>query len=162
MLCGDRLADHCPEGQKAIEQDVGKGQVVATDELTIPHHVAEPLQAILGDSLQFVGRNRTHKHDPRFEQLATFSGTEGIAQGLADVQVDATRPHACLGSRFRRSTDQHGGRLHLFEIFTDRGDLTNKTAIVQFQSWSLACSIDRGVVRRAAVFTAHQVDRDDR
>src|SRR6516165_10294793 len=54
-----------------------------------------------------------------------------FGEALANVEVDAARPHPALGTLFRRSSDHRRLRVLLFEVFADRGDLGKVAAVVE-------------------------------
>ena len=51
-----RLADGIAEGQETVQQHVRQGQAVAAQELFPGQLLVEPLQAVLCDTLQSIGR----------------------------------------------------------------------------------------------------------
>src|SRR3546814_6073111 len=75
---------------------------------------------------------------PRLEQRQPFGEAEAVGQRLANLEVDAARPHAGVGALLGRRTDQRGLRVFLVEIFADRGDFRENAAVVELERGRLS------------------------
>ena len=64
---------------------------------------------------------------------ARFAEAVAVGERLADVEVDAARPHPAFRALLGGRSDHRRLRLHLLEIFADRGDLRDAMAVVEFQ-----------------------------
>ena len=137
----ERLADLSGEIEPAIEQNVRQREALAAEIVAAVGHLAvEPLQAIGGDHLE-PRRRLGRTGNPLLEKLQAFAEAEAIAHMLADVEIDAARPHPAFGALFRRRPDHRGIWMLLFEIFADRGDLGEIVAVVEFERRHLAVRV---------------------
>jgi hypothetical protein len=95
----ERLADLVGEIEPAIEQDVGERKTLAAEKFPSVRHLAvEPGQAVGGDHLQ--SRRSLWRHrNALFEKPHRLAEAIAVGEVLADVEVDAPRPHPALGLR---------------------------------------------------------------
>ena len=120
------------------------------------HLPVEPLQPVGRDHLE-AGRGFGRNRNSLFEKFQGFAEAVAVAEHLADVEIDAPRPHPALGALFRRRPDHRGGRRLLLEIFADRGDLRQIAAVVEFKRRHLAVRIAFEMLR-LPIFAAAQID----
>src|SRR4029077_3337827 len=137
----ERLADLTAEIEPAIEQDVGQREALAAEIFPAVRHLAvEPLQAVGRDHLQPRRGVRCHRN-PLFEKCQRLAEAVAVGKVLADIEVDAARPHPALGALFGVASDHRRLLLLLFERFAGGGDLGKIAAVVELESRHLAVRI---------------------
>ena len=151
-----RLADLVAEIEPAVQQDVRQREALAAQVFLARHLPVEPLQPVGRDHLE-AGRGFGRAGDPLLEEFQAFAEAIAVGERLADVEIDAPRPHPALGAFFRRRSDHRRLRIFLLEIFADRGDLRQIAAVVEFERRHLAVRIALEMLG-LPIFAAAQVD----
>jgi hypothetical protein len=137
----DRLTDLNEERHETVQQDIGKAETAAAQEVpAIGHLAVQPLDAVLRDRLQ-PGRGLWRGQNAALEEVVAFAEAITVGKRLADIQVDAARLHPAFGLFFRRRADQCGLWIPVLEVFADRGDLRKVAAIVEFERRCLAMRV---------------------
>src|SRR5262249_2833878 len=91
------LADSLHEVEESKQQNISHGELVADDERLGTHQPVKPSEALSCRRLQVVGSLRDAV-DAVLKHLEAFGEAEAIGRRLANVEVDAARPHAGHGA----------------------------------------------------------------